>query len=147
VDLVWHNSDVFHYANRDGLLNPFIRQLRGKDVVVVGPPYLRALRDTAFKYAEFIEIPLKNCFLDARRIQEKIVSWGHARSGVVYSFSASMAANVMIHELFPVLGGKNWLLDLGALWDVYVGVKSRTFYTTRDWAPILERNLARNGAS
>jgi hypothetical protein len=59
----------------------------------------------------------------------------------VYCFSASMTTNVLIHRLYPLMGETSWLIDFGSLWDVYVGVKSRSGYGKEDWTERIRKNL------
>jgi hypothetical protein len=140
VRLDWTDSDVFHRANIAGELFPLIRQLRTMDVVMVGPAHLRKAEKVLFPYREFIDVPLKDCFLAIEEVTARIRMCMAGRSGTVITFSASMAANVMIHDLFPSLGSVNWLLDCGALWDVYAGVKSRNCFETEGWETIIKKN-------
>jgi len=139
ISLPFHNADVFAFANVLGGLYPFIRELREKQVVVIGPGYMRGI-DSVFPVSHFFEVPETNCFSAADEISGQILSWGKNKTGIVYSFSASMAANVMIHDLFKDLGKANWLLDLGSLWDLYVGKKSRGWFQTLDLVPAIARN-------
>jgi hypothetical protein len=139
----WQDADVFHYSNNAGTLFPLVRQLRAMKVVVVGPKHLRGLADSVFPYAGFIEIPLKNCYLDKENIMRRIAEY-HEKSGpvpAVYAFSASMTTNVLIHRLYPVMGERSWLIDFGSLWDIYVGVKSRSGYGEEDWTDRIRKNL------
>jgi hypothetical protein len=138
----WHDADVFHYANNAGTLFPLVQQLRTMKVVVVGPPHLRALSKSVFPYEGFIEIPLKNCYLDKENIYRKISDLREkSGSPTVYAFSASMTTNVLIHRLFPAMGATSWLIDFGSLWDVFVGVKSRSGYEKEDWSGRIRKNL------
>jgi len=143
IALRWHDADVFHDASCQGRLAPFVRALRGRPVVVVGPAHLRPLNEQVFPYEHFVEVPARNCFLDMDRIRRQVLDLGGARQGVVYLFSASMPAKVLVYDLFPDLGGQNWLLDVGSLWDVYVGVRSRGVFRKLDWGPLIARNIAR----
>jgi hypothetical protein len=139
----WHDADVFHYANNAGTLFPLVQQLREMKVVVVGPAHLRGLDGSVFPYDGFIEIPPKNCYLDKENIFRKISDY-HEKSGsaaAVYAFSASMTTNVLIHRLYPAMGAASWLIDFGSLWDVYVGVKSRSGYEKEDWSARIRKNL------
>jgi hypothetical protein len=139
----WHDADVFHYCNNAGSLFPLVRQLRTMKVVVVGPTHLRGLADSVFPYAGFIEIPLKNCYLDKENILKRMGEY-REKAGpgpAVYAFSASMTTNVLIHRLYPAMGDTSWLIDFGSLWDVYVGVKSRSGYGKEDWTERIRRNL------
>jgi hypothetical protein len=145
ISIEWQDADVFHYCNNAATLFPLIRQLRTMKVVVVGPAHLRALQDSVFPYGGFIEIPLKNCYLDKENIFRRIAGY-HEESGTgpaVYAFSASMTANVLIHRLYPLMGKTSWLIDFGSLWDVYVGVKSRSGYEKEDWTTRIGKNLGK----
>ena len=141
VTLSWHNSDIFHYANIDGRLFPLIAALRKKPVALIGPAHLKKLKETCFGYDTFLEVPPKNCYNHLDKIKQDIISYGTDKKGVVYSFSASMPANILIHELFPLLGRDNWLIDFGSLWDIYVGVKSRGHYDSDEWEATIRKNL------
>lgn len=133
-NVTWYNADVFHYANRDGNLFPLLDALRKKAVIIVGPPHLSRLPAQLFEVEQFIHVPEKNCFLSVNDTIDSVREYSSCNgNGKVYAFSASMAANVMIHELFGELGADNWLIDFGSLWDPYVGVKSRGYFEEKDW--------------
>lgn len=138
ISIKWYDAGIFHDANITAKLNPFIQVLRKNKVVMIGPSHLRQLE--LFPIYEFIEVPSKNCFDDYDRIYDDILNWGKGQSDVIYLFSASMASNVLIDNLYPYLGAENWLLDIGALWDVYVNVKSRSVYNDFDWKEIIAEN-------
>ncbi|EFK96510.1 hypothetical protein LDC_1463 [sediment metagenome] len=137
----WPNADVFHHASEEGRLLPLVSQLRKMDVVIVGPQHLRKISQRVFKYIHFIEIPSRNCFLSAEKIKSDILAVAQNNSKVVYALSASMTANVLIHDLFPVLGSDNWMIDFGSVWDVYVGAPSRGYQRGTGWDRIIRLNL------
>lgn len=142
IRIPWYDAGVFHRANLAGRLFPLVRQLRAMPVVVIGPGFLRALEAQLFPVAHFIEIPLKDCWLSRNEIQSAVLEYARTRpAGVVYSFSASMAANVLIHDLHPALGAGNWLIDIGSVWDVYAGVASRGYFERMKHEDIVRRNL------
>ncbi|HUI92889.1 MAG TPA: hypothetical protein VLX68_11635 [Chitinivibrionales bacterium] len=141
VTVAWQDADVFHYANNDGTLFPLVKQLRAMKVAVVGPPHLSAMSDSVFPYDHFIEIPLKNCYLNRDDIERRIGSYYESSGPAVIAFSASMTTNVLIHRLYPLMGKTSWLIDFGSLWDVYVGVKSRGGYASEDWTLRIKKNL------
>ncbi len=136
----FHNADVFGQANVLGTLAPFVAALRQRPVAMIGPPHLRAI-DRVFPYERYFEVPAVNCFLEADAITRELRAFGAGRRGVVYAFSASMAANVILHDLFPEFGADNWLLDLGSIWDPYVGVQSRGWFRNLDLGPAMNRNM------
>lgn len=141
IQMQWHDADVFHDGNKQGKLYPLIAALRLMDVVLIGPGHLRAVQDRVFPYKEFLEIPSKNCYLAKEEIKKNIRTVANGRPPAVFAFSASMTTKTLIFELFPEMGGKNWLIDFGSLWDIYVGVKSRNVYSKRDWTLLIEKNL------
>lgn len=137
--ITWYNASIFHDANLAGELNPFIKSLRAKTVVIIGPEYMKEL--SLFPVEGFVPIPAVNCFDAFDEIKAGILNLDLPKEDVVYLFSASMASNALIHELYDELGEKNWLLDVGALWDVYVGKKSRSVYN-EDWDERIRINSA-----
>jgi hypothetical protein len=141
VKILWHDSDIFHRCDNAGILFPLIEQLRTMKTVVVGPSHLRALDKRVFKYAHFIEVPSKNCYLNKNAIHCAIKDWYKKEGPAVFCFSASMTANVLIHELFPLMGRASWLIDFGSLWDCYVGVDSRGGKGKKYWDIVINRNL------
>jgi hypothetical protein len=146
VSVAWCDADVLHDANKAGRLLPLVKALRRHPVVLVGPPHLASLDAALFPVARFIQIPAKDCSLEkARILAEVTAALEQATAPTVVAFSASMLANVLIHELFPRFGGRHWLLDLGSLWDVYAGVRSRGVYQDRDWARLIARNTGAAG--
>ncbi|MBN1983715.1 MAG: hypothetical protein JW795_19430 [Chitinivibrionales bacterium] len=143
IRLHWYNASVLHDANVSGTLFPFIDQLRRMSVIVIGPRHLRGLDKELFSYREFIEIPTVNCFNAFDTTVEQIEETSRRIPDGVYLFSASMAANCLIHRVYDSLGSSCWLLDIGSLWDIYLGVKSRSVYEDRSWSSLIDANLGR----
>lgn len=140
ITFPWHESDVFHHENLKGTLFPFIEALRHKEVVLIGPPYLRNLNPELVKHSHFIEVPLTDCFLSINEIEDSIRKHARTHAGAVYAFSASMATNCMIHHLYKDIGTTCWMLDLGSLWDGYLAVNTRWFCKRFNWAELLQKN-------
>ncbi len=138
IRIKWDNASIFHDANIEGKLNPFVKALRGKKVVIVGPKHLKEL--SLFPIYKFLEIPSVNCFDSFDSILERIKKIADEESGLIYLFSASMATNVLIDVLYDDYGKENSFLDVGALWDIYVGRKSRSVYEDRDWTDLIAKN-------
>jgi hypothetical protein len=142
ISVSWQNAEVFHDANKQGRLFPFVNSLRKKSVVMVGPAYLRVLSESLFPLYNFIEVPSVNCYTAKKEIMEAVRKVAAEKDGLVFAFSASMTTNVIIHQLYDELGAKHWLLDLGSLWDIYAGVKSRDVYYKRNWDALIKKNLS-----
>jgi hypothetical protein len=140
ISIIWHFSDVFHYANSSGQLFPFIDALKSRDVVLVGPAYLRGIDKRLVNYADFVEVPRVNCFLSIDRIKQDILTCAQKKPGTVFGFTASMTANCIIHDLYPLIGKEHTMLDLGSLWDGYLGLNTRSFCTEFNWADNFKKN-------
>lgn len=135
-EIDWHDCNVFAEASKSGKLWPFIEALRGLDVprVVVGPPWMRKLR--AFPIDYFIAIPEYDCWLEFDRILAACLD---VPGPVLYSLSAGVAAKALAWNLYQHQAD-SWILDLGSLWDPFVGVQSRSYHRaiTRD---VIKSNL------
>lgn len=135
----WYTSETFLTASLQGKLYPLVEALGRLRVVMVGPAHLRQLPIT--NVVAFVEVPLANCWLEKARIEHDILR--EAYKADVIAFSAGMATNVMIYDLFPHLGGTHALIDFGSLWDVMVGVDSRR-YARRMTADMKRRMIEAN---
>ncbi len=140
LSMRWYNADVFHRAHNEAKLFPLIEQLRKMNVVIIGPSFLKDMSNDIFKIKHFVEIPIKNCFLDINRIKEEIFDYGKTKENQLYGFSASMATNVIIDEFDSSLCKNNWLIDFGSLWDMYVGVFSRGKYSKSKYDYLMKKN-------
>lgn len=138
----WIRANPFYYASRDGKLFPLIGALRKKKVVVIGPAFLRQLSEKTFSYADFIEIPPKNCYAAKSEILTAIREiHSELREDVVYSFSAGIATEVFIPTLVSEMP-ENFLIDFGSLWDVFCGRRTRGYTKSASYTEeILNRNL------
>lgn len=123
-DLVWHDADVFHHCSARAQLWPLIRELRKKPLVFIGPAHIRPISKRLL-YVGFVEVRGRDCYQDIAEIRKEILK---QQRPAVFCFSAGPTTKILISELFPVLGEKNFLVDFGSLWDVYCGVKSRSYH-------------------
>lgn len=123
----WYPADVFHRASEDGRLFPLVEQLRIKKVVVIGPKHLKGL-DQLINVTNFIEVKSVDCYSTFSQIFTDLTFLLPIEPGTVFSFSAGPAAKILIKRLFTLVGETAFLLDLGSLWDVYCGIKSRKYH-------------------
>jgi len=124
--LRWKDTRTFYYASFYGKLFPFVDAIRKLNVprVVVGPPHLRQLHSKVFKVDQFIEIPP----VDAWRSKDRILDECKKVKGkVMFSISAGPTSSPLVWELFQEKP-ESFIMDLGSLWDVYVGKPSRSYH-------------------
>jgi hypothetical protein len=118
-NLEWVASDIFHNASINGELPLLIDALKGRNVVLVGAKHLKG-----FNGWEFIEVPSVDCWLNYEETLKELEQT--ITKDDVVLFCASMMSNVLIDKL----NGKATLIDVGSVFDPYVGVKSRTYHKT-----------------
>lgn len=133
----WCNGEVWVKASIHGHLFQLLDQLRRMLVVVVGPPWLRALSHETFTYVKFIEVSPTDCFKDYRNIYNQVLD---CPRGAVFSISAGPTTKVLIHDVFDQIGHHSWLVDFGSLWDVYAGRNTRRYHA-RIKGDLLRLNL------
>ena len=95
------------------------------DYIIVSEP---KKRDLPIKYTDFIEVPLVNCFLEKEFIKKQIIEMCDKYEKPVFGFSASLATNLMIDELYPIVGDKCWMIDFGSIWDPFIGNMIRSHH-------------------
>ena len=126
VNLVdWYDAGKFELAATYGKLKPLVEQLEKMDYIIVSEP---KKKDLPIKYKDFIEVPLVNCFLEKESIKKQVIEMCDKYEKPVFGFSASMATNVMIDELYPIVGDKCWMIDFGSIWDPFIGNMIRSHH-------------------
>jgi hypothetical protein len=127
--LPWVSGEVFHRASIKDRLWPFIEALADRGVILVGPARLAPLA-TYFPLRQHVTVPLLNCHADAPRVLKEVRAAldavGDADPPVV-SFSASMSTKYLVHEIHKT-HPQATLIDVGALWEPYVGVRCRRYH-------------------
>lgn len=132
--LQWVDADVWHKASIHAELEKLFYALRGRKGLLIAPEYLNLL-DGFFEPFSFahLKIPEQNCWISKNDIVERIryrmerQDW-NGEHGLVVLFCASMPAKVMIDELYQEFGKQHTFLDMGSVFDPYVGKKSRGYH-------------------
>lgn len=137
VDYEWHNTDVFLDVSIKGELNQFVKALREKRILYAGPKHLRKFIQTNFN-VEYLTIPATNAYLQIDSILESIVN--KIDDFDMFCISGGPPAKVIIYKLWFDYNKKDKIyLDLGSMWDGYVGKHSRSH--TRK---LSKQNIKRN---
>jgi hypothetical protein len=124
----WVDARVWEEAAMAGTLNPLIKQLEKMDFIIVSEASKRSL---PIEYKDFIETPSINCYLEKEPIKQKIITMCEKYDNPVFGLSASMATNVIVDELYPIIGDKCWMIDFGSIWEPFIKnpVHSRSYHT------------------
>ena len=121
-DQDWIDADIFHKASMEGKLQPFIDTLANKWITYIGNKDLIKLNFID----EFITIPQNNIWLQREQLLN-VVRSTFENIHKVYCFSAGMATNVFIHELWKE-NNTNTYIDVGSVFDPYVGKATRGYH-------------------
>lgn len=138
IDRSWYDSDILHKLNCKGTLFPFVSAIKEKTFAIIGPKHVR---NVDLPYAEFVQIPRRNCFLKCNGIYKRILD--AVRKCDILLFSASMMTNVLMYRLYPIIGQDVTMIDCGSVWDVYCDVRSRGIFRdeSTDWDHLYEVNF------
>lgn len=126
VDVPWMPKEVLAAANVNGKLAPFLRALREQRVILVGPWHLANLSPDVIGEYTHILVPDATAWTVAEETSALVLRM--LRPDDLVLFAAGMGTNLMIHRMWPVLPTRVTLLDVGAIFDPYVGVYSRKAY-------------------
>ncbi len=138
ISIDWHSTDVFVEALLAGGLGPLVDVLRRKRVHYVGPSYLFNRRKAGtvagvFDWQSISVIPDRNCYESKVKIRNGILESVQRQPVDIIGFSAGMLSNVLIDDLWPVLGPSTVMIDFGSLWDGAAGNISRSYHKMVDY--------------
>ena len=131
TDQEWKSANIFHWASIDNKLDCLFNALKQASCVIyIGNKSLSRLPFIS----QFIEIPEKNVF---SIYQQKLLDITNTftdntcqiLSHKLYVFSAGMAANVFIDDLYN-LNPFNSYIDIGSVFDPYVDKRSRGYHSS-----------------
>jgi hypothetical protein len=117
----WQNNEIFSHASINGRINEIKTALTNRRVIQVANETLKPL-----KLADvFIQIPKVNCWLKKDETLNAIKD--NLLPNDVILYSASMPTKYFIDQLYREHLSTITQLDMGSVWDVYVGNNSRSY--------------------
>lgn len=143
VKLHAHHTGTLTEASLSGELSPLVSGLAKRKTLYVGPARLKQFVTHHFA-ADFVEIPLQNCYLKMTPTLVDIYRKLDTGRFDVVAFSASMAANVMVARIWKQYYQRVTLLDLGSLFDFYAtGIATRSYMNKIEIDRLLYANFPR----
>jgi hypothetical protein len=131
----WVDSDVFHQGSLHGHLHRIVKSVNTRRVLMVGPPHLRNINThptLPLHYWCYIDVPSRNAYADkegiVERIKKVLEDYPEDATPLLISLCASMPAEIILHEIYPLTKGRHTAIDFGSLWDPLVGVASRSYH-------------------
>jgi hypothetical protein len=121
----WYDARVWENACLDSTIEPLVHQMETMNLVFVTGADKKAL---PIKHVGFIEIPSVDCFLAKDDIKESMRIALTQYEDVIFAFSASMATNVIVDEMYDEIGDQCWMIDFGSIWEPFIGKKTRSYH-------------------
>jgi len=126
-------------ASISGKLSPFVAKLREHKVLYACPDHLTAFLQKNIS-ADTITIPSKNMYLSLDSIRSDVLA--KIEDYDIFCISGGLPAKVLLYQLWFEQGiQQKTLLDIGSLFDGYVGRHSRS-HTKKLTAKIIKSNLS-----
>lgn len=122
-DLWWVDADVFHDASMEGRILPLFEELKKKNIILVGPAYLKEFKHFSF---DFVEVPSVNAWTERDRIISDIYAIVGKKRVDAVLFCAGMTSNWLVDQLHGKFLG--FILDIGSLLDPFVGKQTRNYH-------------------
>jgi len=137
----WYFGDSLLEASCAGTLLPFIQSIRRKRICYIGPERLKGLTKY-FSIDTFIDIPEKNCYLSKETTTIRILEsfYSKTKRPQVYLFSSGMPTKVFVYELYDLIGSQVTMLDMGSMFDIYMGYATRKYARTNNWNELIFKN-------
>lgn len=131
ISIQWYDADVMNKASDDGRLYPFIEYLRERKIVLCGPGHLKKFR--GFSIQALVECHPTSAFEEVDALEQEIIYRLDKTESDMVLLSAGQGASPFLvsrlHQLEPEVN----VIDVGSLWDPYVGVMSRSGHKKRGW--------------
>jgi|TARA_R110000824_G_scaffold56467_4_gene154601 hypothetical protein len=126
----WYDARVWEDACLDSTIDLLVQQMETMNVVFITEPDKRKL---PIKYVGFIDIPSVDCFLAKEDIKTAMRTALTQYDDIVFAFSASMATNVIVDEMYDEIGDRCWMIDFGSIWEPLIGKITRSYHRLYPW--------------
>lgn len=124
IELGWYDCNVLNTASYRGDLHPFILFLQARTSILIGPPHVARMANV-FPVAEAIICHPTKAFEQLDELASNAYAAAVVEDADVILISAGVGAGpTLVSRLHSALPNKV-ILDVGSLWDMYVGVMSR----------------------
>ena len=141
IRVCWVYKEILANANCRGEIGSFFKALQARNTLLVGPEHLKSLE--IIKHNSFVEVPTFNAFNCSVDTISAIIYQTTTHCCDCILFCSGMATNTMMWQLCKLMPETTTMLDMGAIFDPYVCVLSRSGYRKDNFLNKgLELNLA-----
>lgn len=128
IERDWICASIFAQAAMERKVLPFLRALKQRPLVFVGPPRLRPVA-TMLRANHFVTVPLVNCYQALPDITRRVLqAIQKTPKPAVCSISAGIPAALLVDAIHRRFAKKVWALDIGSLYEPLVGVAVRQYH-------------------
>ena len=124
--IVWDDADVLHNASQEGKLLALCDDLKGRDVILVGPPHHKGLKDKYFRVKHHVVVPDEDVWPKFDEIFYEID--GCVKENDVVLISMSMPSCILIDKLARKYCDTITCIDCGSVWEPYLGRCNRKYH-------------------
>ena len=142
-EATWVDSVVLQDAWQGLQFGPILRELRKRKCLMIGPEFLQDASTDIFNPYKRIFVRRKDCWHDLERVEAELLDALDNDGVEVVSFSAASMTNILIWRHWPKYRDRVFLLDLGSMWDICAGERTRGRFKG-DWDNIIKINLERS---
>lgn len=139
AELRWCSADTLVRALYQKQFGGFLSALQQYESVVIGPAHLKKLKTLNMRY--FVEAPRRDAFKAIDSLAKMACKYlERTKDHLIVSISIGPAAALLVDRLHGAFGPRHTILDLGSIWDPFVGEISRS-YMKRDDVMVYVRKL------
>lgn len=125
--LNWVEADVLHKASMHNKLDDFIEQMERGGTVLIAPAHVAVWFSKLNNKGHIVVIPEHNCWCAYESIKHALLKT--YAEGNKYYYCASMMSNVLIDDMYNMMGDTITQIDCGSVFDPYAGKCSRRYHS------------------
>jgi len=139
INVPWVHKEIISSANVRGRLGPFLKVLRGRPLLMVGPDWIEPFRQKMG--AEGYLLPRAIGWGSLAEIEKELrEEVARLPSDAVVTLSLGYLSKVLTWRLAPDFPSITQI-DVGACFDPYCGVLNRHGYKRPEWPDMMAKNL------
>jgi hypothetical protein len=126
-DVEWHSCDTLHEASEAGDLRRFVTAAESRNLVMVGPRYLKALKDR-IKPAGWVFTNEWDNHLEREQVRDELLAHQARLGSITACVSGFLVSKALGFSLWPDFKSRSSFIDCGSLWDPHCGRKTRLYH-------------------